>query len=73
MTKEEYNELPVHFCKKCLSLAVMRLSTSENRVGYGVDYCNECGNTVIGMTHIGVWEDMYKEFYDKPYIVKSKF
>lgn len=72
MNKEEYNEVPVHYCKNCLSLAVLRLNAEENRVKYGVDYCRECGSTIIGKTHIGVWEDMYKEEYDRTFIFKRR-
>lgn len=71
MTKEEYNELPVHYCQKCLSLAILRLNSDETR-SYGVDYCKECGSTMVAKTHIGVWEDMFIDRYDIAYM-DSKF
>lgn len=38
--KEEYNNIPVVYCKHCLSLAI--------RNSDGIDYCDKCGGTETG-------------------------
>ena len=56
--KEEYNNIPVVYCKHCLSLAI--------RNSDGIDYCDKCGGTETGEAHIHEWEKMYglhKEYY----------
>ena len=47
MSKEiNYNKIPVHFCKTCLSLKVLKLESSN------VDYCGKCGNTEISTSSL---------------------
>ena len=76
MTKEEYNEVPIHYCKNCLSLSIVRLNSNPDgnsgRRGNrsGVDYCYECGSGVISKTHIYVWVDMYEEYYGEPFLIR---
>lgn len=54
MTTEEYNDIPVFFCARCLSLAI---KTDE----YMGDYCPECGCTTIKEAHITEWQRLKKE------------
>ena len=56
--KEEYNDIPVLYCKRCLSLLIME----DEYIG---DYCPKCGSTDIGETHIEEWEKLYKKMYNK--------
>ena len=58
--KEEYNSIPVYYCKKCLSLRVLALTEST-------DYCDECGCTDIGTTDIETWKSLYLKKYNKPF------
>lgn len=53
MTKEEYNAIPVHYCKNCLSLAIV-----EGEIP-GSEFCRDCGHTEVGMASIEAWEMMY--------------
>lgn len=63
MSKEiNYNKIPVHFCKTCLSLKILKLESSN------VDYCGKCGNTEISTSSLEVWEDLYKTKNGKYYI-----
>lgn len=55
----EYNEEPVFYCKRCLSLAVKTLG--------GYDYCADCGCTEIATTDIDTWLEMYKQKYGKEF------
>lgn len=66
--KLKYNNIPVHYCKYCLSLAIKKI---DNKISTE-DYCENCGATTIGVTHIGLWESMYKEKYGKPFLVRKK-
>lgn len=43
-----YNDIPVYYCRKCLSLLIKQDSV------YG-DYCPECGGFDIGQAHIEDW------------------
>ena len=51
-----YNRIPVHYCKECLSLKIMRVAGMEDAC-----YCDDCGSTNIEKTSIDEWEDLYKE------------
>lgn len=63
LSKEDYNSVPVHFCKNCLSLKVMILYDNVN-------YCDECGCTETESTDISSWEKMYEKRYGKPFNTK---
>jgi len=53
---EEFNDIPVLYCKNCLSLKVIEDEVSG-------DYCPECGCADIGEAHIEEWLALYKEKY----------
>lgn len=59
LSKEEYNSIPVYYCKHCGSLAVMAMP------GFVNDYCDKCGSTDIGKASIEVWLDLQKTVYQK--------
>lgn len=54
-----YNEVPIHYCKSCLSLAIQIIGKPED----GDSLCVECNRTDIGQTDIFTWREMYKEKY----------
>lgn len=60
LTKEDYNAIPVVYCKQCLSLKVMILDEST-------DYCDDCGCTNTESTDIESWRKMWEEKYGKPF------
>ena len=64
--KKEYNNEPVLYCKRCLSLRVMNIPTIENS-----DFCDECGGTDIGEASIEEWEELYKAKYRCNYLDKK--
>lgn len=45
MSTEDYDSIPVYYCKRCRSLLI----TSDPIAG---DYCMKCGSTEIGTTLI---------------------
>ena len=42
---EEYNNIPVHYCTKCLSLKIVVYDEETS-------YCDDCGSTDIAEAHI---------------------
>ena len=79
--KENYNNVPVTYCKTCLSIAVKDVtfprsdsseSESEQKPDALVGYCVPCGNTDLGEVHITEWQEMYKERYGKDYLSDGK-
>lgn len=54
-----YNEIPVHYCKSCLSLAIQIIGKPEDNDSV----CIECNRTDVGQTDISSWREMYKEKY----------
>lgn len=52
---EEYNDIPVLYCKRCLSLKIKAVASMKDS-----DYCDECGSTDIDSCHIEEWESIYK-------------
>ena len=60
VSKEEFNDEPVYFCKHCLSLTIKALGSYE--------FCDTCGSTDILTTHISKWEHLYKEKYGIEYL-----
>lgn len=52
--RNEYDEIPVHYCRRCLSLKVL----IDTEFG---DYCGDCGSTDIGQIQIEEWETLQKE------------
>ena len=58
LTTDDYNSVPVYFCKNCLSLKIRVL-------GEYSEYCDDCGSTDVETTHIDTWREMYKEKYGR--------
>lgn len=54
MTKEDFNSIPVFYCKKCLSLKIRDVEHLTNS-----EYCDECGSTDIATGNINEWEKKY--------------
>lgn len=57
MSKEEYDKIPMVYCTQCLSL---------NIIAGDIDYCADCGSTIIGT----VLPRAYGKLY---YLVNNKF
>ena len=63
-SKEEYNSIPVHYCKQCLSLRIVSLVMDVEEVVY----CDECGCTEVEQTDIENWERLYENRYGKKFL-----
>lgn len=56
LKKKEYNDIPVYYCKHCLSLAVKGLQNTDE-----FNYCSNCGSLDIEECSIEEWEELYKK------------
>ena len=65
MTKDQYNDEPIHFCKDCLSINIRY--TRED-----IDYCDSCGSVDIETTHVSNWIHYYIRKYGKPFLKIKK-
>lgn len=63
--ENEYNDIPVYYCKNCLSLKVKTVMIDSD-----LDYCDDCGSTEIGEAYIEEWKDLYRKRYGFDYINK---
>lgn len=61
LVNSEFNEEPVYFCKRCLSLNIKIDSNEE-------EFCDECTSTNILKTNIFKWEELYKLKYGKLFL-----
>nr|DAG93866.1 MAG TPA: TFIIB Transcription factor zinc-finger [Crassvirales sp.] len=55
-SKEDYNNEPVFYCKRCHSLAIK--AYDEGGIS---EYCGQCGSTNISTTTIEEWLKLTKE------------
>lgn len=62
---DTYNDIPVFYCKKCLSLNIKSV--------IGMDYCDDCNSTNIEQCHIEEWEKMYQERYGYKLLEKPEY
>ena len=60
---DDYNGVPVLYCKHCLSLNIRSIPKIENS-----DYCDKCGSTDIEECSIEEWETLYKSRYGHKYL-----
>lgn len=55
----QYNDVPVYYCKSCLSLAIQIIGNPEENDSV----CNYCNRTDIEITDIFTWREMWKNKY----------
>lgn len=58
LSKAEYDNIPVHYCKQCLSLKIMRVADRDETA-----FCDDCGCTDVEECDIHEWENLYKTRY----------
>lgn len=63
-----YNGIPVFYCKDCLSLKIMRMGDTDEMC-----YCDDCGCTDFGETHIRTWDKLYQLRYGHSYINNEQY
>jgi len=68
--KDDYNNVPVKHCSKCLDLKILLL-TSGKQVSKDIEYCGKCGNTEIHECHINEHDVKYKYLYGESYTQRN--
>lgn len=63
---EEYNNIPVYYCRECLSLKIKTVTE-----GLNLDYCDECSCTNIEQAHIDDWRKLYKDRYGFDFLTRK--
>lgn len=66
--QQDYNSIPVHYCKHCLSLAIKGIESTEE-----FDYCETCGSVDIKQCSIEEWEELYKKAHNGRRYLDDKF
>lgn len=61
--KKSYDDEPVYFCKRCLSLNIRQV-----RYVTDIDYCEDCGAADIGTASIEEWDALYRKKYGISFI-----
>ena len=65
--KQEYNQEPVYYCRKCLHLKIGYVEVLE-----GSAYCEDCNSTDIGTATIEEWDKMFFKRYGYHYLDEFK-
>lgn len=63
LPKEEYNKIPVLYCKNCLSLKVMGVPGIDD-----ASFCDDCGSSDIEQCTIEEWQKIYRDRYGFDYL-----
>lgn len=75
--QEDYNNVPVTYCKTCLSLHIKDVtfprSDSDEPIATKkpealVGYCVPCGNTDLEKVQLSEWEELYVEKYGEKFL-----
>ena len=65
--KQEYNQEPVYYCRKCLHLKIGYVAVLE-----GSEYCEDCNSTNIEKATIEEWDKMFFNRYGYHYLEEFK-
>ena len=66
MDKDQFDDEPVYYCKRCLSLKIKQIPILGNQ-----DYCEDCNSTDVSTTTIEEWNKMYEKKYGHPFVQKK--
>ena len=58
MTTDSYDEEPVYYCRRCLSLKICQVPMVADK-----SYCEDCGTIDVATTSFEEWDEMYVERY----------
>ena len=67
MDNNSYDDEPVYYCKRCLSLNIRSIPLVPDQ-----DYCGDCGAVDVETTDIEDWKRLYKEKYGRDFIVNEQ-
>ena len=66
-SKDNYDDDPVYYCKRCLSLNIKDMPFNKNQ-----GYCADCTTTDIGTATIEEWKELYRKKYGHDYVEKRE-
>jgi hypothetical protein len=66
MGRKSYNDEPVYYCRRCLSLKIRQMPMVTD-----MNYCEDCGNVDIVKGSIKEWDELYVEKYGHHYLEKE--
>ena len=67
MDKESFDDEPLYYCKRCLSLNIRQMPMAEDK-----SYCEDCGNVDIVESSFEEWDELYVEKYGHHYLEKEE-
>ena len=67
MDKDSYDDEPVYYCKRCLSLNIKEVPISSEQ-----SYCEDCGTVDVAVSSFEEWDELYVEKYGHHYVEKEK-
>tara|TARA_R110002012_G_scaffold59232_2_gene154663 strand:- start:4327 stop:4689 length:363 start_codon:yes stop_codon:yes gene_type:complete len=72
--KDNYNNVPVTYCKTCGSLHIktVEFHPTESGEEREVSYCVPCGNTDLADVRINEWEEIYEEMHGEKFLKLPK-
>ena len=67
MDKDSYDDEPVYYCKRCLSLKICQIPMMEDK-----SYCEDCGTVDIACSSFEEWDELYVEKYGHHYLEREE-
>lgn len=67
MDRDSYDEEPVYYCRRCLSLRIGQVPMVTDK-----SYCEDCGTIDIATTSFEQWDEMYVERYGHHFMETRK-
>lgn len=67
MDREVYEDDPVYYCKRCLSLNIRQVPMATDQ-----SYCEDCGTVDIACSSFEEWDEMYVEKYGHHFVEKEE-
>ena len=67
MDKESYDDEPVYYCKRCLSLKICQIPMMKDK-----SYCEDCGTVDIACSSFEEWDELYVEKYGHHYLEREE-
>lgn len=66
MDTDSYDDEPVYYCKRCLSLKICQVPMMADQ-----SYCEDCGTVDVVCSSFEEWDELYVEKYGRHYLEKD--
>ena len=67
MVKDSYDDEPVYYCKRCLSLNILQIPMVTDQ-----SYCGDCGTVDVAKASFEEWDELYVEKYGHHFCEKEE-